>query len=251
VARLGEGHRLHASVRFLAHAVMQAEEPDWQRVAALREASAADPKLPPWMVLLHLSYAAHAHAAAGAEAAARRLLAELVPALERLPPTTLNQNGAVARAAWAAWLLRASEHATPLRGAADALIAAGVGDYSGTSLHLAAAWMAMLAADRPAATEYLERARATLTASGQVPLLPLVDQAEQEIGTPTAEPPAGLTRREVEILRAVAAGKSNREIASTLVLSVHTVERHIANIYRKIDARNRAEATAFALRERL
>jgi DNA-binding NarL/FixJ family response regulator len=49
----------------------------------------------------------------------------------------------------------------------------------------------------------------------------------------------------------VAAGRSNREIASTLVLSVHTVERHIANIYRKIDARNRAEATAFALRERL
>jgi DNA-binding CsgD family transcriptional regulator len=252
VARLGEGHRLQASVRFLAHTVLQAERPGWSEIAALREASAADPKLPRWMVLLHLASAAHAHAAAGAPAAARRLLAELVPVLERLPPTTLNQNGAVARAAGSAWLIRAPEYAAPLRRAAEALITAGVGDYAGTSLHLAAAWMAILAGDRAEALEYLERARATLTASGQLPLLPQVEQTEEEIRRGTSvEPPAGLTPRELEILRAVAAGKSNREIASTLVLSVHTVERHIANIYRKIDARNRAEATAFALRERV
>ena len=252
VARLGEGHRLQASVRFLAHALMEAESPDWSEMAALRDASAADPTLPPWMVLLHLAYAAHANAAAGAAPAAKRLLAELVPVLERLPPTTLNQNGAVAKAAWSAWLIRASEYAAPLRRAAAALVAAGAGDYSGTSLELAVAWMAFLDGDPPGALEYVERARSTLTASGQRPLLDPVDEAEEEIrGAASAEAPAGLTPRELEILKAVAAGKSNREIASTLVLSVHTVERHIANVYRKIDARNRAEATAFALRERL
>jgi DNA-binding NarL/FixJ family response regulator len=66
----------------------------------------------------------------------------------------------------------------------------------------------------------------------------------------SAEPelPDGLTSREAEILRLLATGMSNRQIASELVLSVHTVERHVHNAYRKIDARNRAEATAYALR---
>ena len=49
-------------------------------------------------------------------------------------------------------------------------------------------------------------------------------------------------------LRAVAAGRSNAKIAAALVLSVHTVERHVANVYRKISVHNRAEATAYALR---
>ena len=199
VARLGEGHRLHASVRFLAHALMEAERPNWSQIAALREASAADPKLPPWMVLLHLAHGAHANAAADEETAARCLLAELVPVLERLPPTTLNQNGAVAKAAWSAWLIRAPEYAAPLRRAAEALVAAGAGDYSGTSLELAVAWMAFLDGDPPGALEYVERARSTLTASGQRPLLGLVDDAEQEIHgaserRPTCRPYAARAR---------------------------------------------------------
>jgi predicted ATPase/DNA-binding CsgD family transcriptional regulator len=63
--------------------------------------------------------------------------------------------------------------------------------------------------------------------------------------------PAGLTGREVEVLRLVAAGRSNRAIAVSLCLSPRTVERHIEHIYRKIDAHNKAEATAFAFRHRL
>ena len=59
--------------------------------------------------------------------------------------------------------------------------------------------------------------------------------------------PGGLTRRESEVLRCIALGKSNREIAAELVLSVRTVERHITNIYGKINARGRADATAYAL----
>ena len=59
--------------------------------------------------------------------------------------------------------------------------------------------------------------------------------------------PDRLTSRELEVLRLVAAGKTNRDIAGDLFLSVRTVERHIANLYGKINARGRADATAYAL----
>ena len=48
------------------------------------------------------------------------------------------------------------------------------------------------------------------------------------------------------MLRLVAAGKSNREIAGELVISEHTVARHVQNIYRKLRLSSRAAATAFA-----
>jgi DNA-binding CsgD family transcriptional regulator/pimeloyl-ACP methyl ester carboxylesterase len=63
--------------------------------------------------------------------------------------------------------------------------------------------------------------------------------------------PDGLSRRELEVLRLVAAGESNSQIARRLGLSTHTVERHVANLYRKIGARGRADATAYALRNGL
>lgn len=66
--------------------------------------------------------------------------------------------------------------------------------------------------------------------------------------------PDHLTRREVEVLRLIAAGASNQSIAEALVLSVRTVERHISNIYAKIGAEgsaSRATATAYAIRHEL
>jgi pimeloyl-ACP methyl ester carboxylesterase/DNA-binding CsgD family transcriptional regulator len=59
---------------------------------------------------------------------------------------------------------------------------------------------------------------------------------------------AHLTLREVQVLRLLAGGESNREIASRLVISLRTVERHISNIYGKISARGKADATAYAIR---
>jgi DNA-binding CsgD family transcriptional regulator len=56
-----------------------------------------------------------------------------------------------------------------------------------------------------------------------------------------------LSPREMEILRLVAAGKSSREIGETLVLSIRTVERHIANIYLKTETHGRAQVTAYAI----
>jgi putative flavoprotein involved in K+ transport len=58
--------------------------------------------------------------------------------------------------------------------------------------------------------------------------------------------PADLTPREMEVMRLVAAGKSNREIASALAISEHTVARHVQNILGKLRVSSRTAATAFA-----
>jgi DNA-binding CsgD family transcriptional regulator len=83
---------------------------------------------------------------------------------------------------------------------------------------------------------------------------------EQAAGAPDARPPPdasrhqqteALSRRELEVLRLLAQGKSNREIANDLVLSTRTVDRHVANIYTKLDLRTRVQAAAYALRHHL
>jgi DNA-binding CsgD family transcriptional regulator len=56
----------------------------------------------------------------------------------------------------------------------------------------------------------------------------------------------GLTARELEVLRLVAAGRSNREIAAQLVISEHTVARHLQNIFGKLDVSSRTAAASFA-----
>jgi ATP/maltotriose-dependent transcriptional regulator MalT len=63
--------------------------------------------------------------------------------------------------------------------------------------------------------------------------------------------PAGLTAREVQVLQLVAAGKSNREVAAELCLSVKTVSRHLSNIFTKAGVGSRAAATAFAFQHGL
>lgn len=63
--------------------------------------------------------------------------------------------------------------------------------------------------------------------------------------------PSGLTAREVEVLRLVAGGMSNPEIAAQLVLSEKTVARHLSNIFTKLDVRSRTAAAAFAFEHHL
>jgi DNA-binding NarL/FixJ family response regulator len=66
---------------------------------------------------------------------------------------------------------------------------------------------------------------------------------------PTAEQPAPpLSEREREVLDLIAAGSTNREIAEQLYLSPHTVKEHTSAVYRKLEARNRAEAVQRAQR---
>jgi DNA-binding NarL/FixJ family response regulator len=61
-----------------------------------------------------------------------------------------------------------------------------------------------------------------------------------------AAPVGGLTAREIEVLRLVAAGKTNRAVAEDLVISEKTVARHLSNIFDKLGVSSRAAATAYA-----
>jgi DNA-binding CsgD family transcriptional regulator len=84
----------------------------------------------------------------------------------------------------------------------------------------------------------------------------LAQVADGAVGAMTlarGDPPdsTALTARETEVLRLIAAGNSNQEIGAALTLSTRTVERHIANLYSKLGARNRADATAYAVRHAL
>ena len=68
------------------------------------------------------------------------------------------------------------------------------------------------------------------------------------IGRRRARGSATLSPREIEVLRLLANGETNGQIAVRLGISINTVERHVSNTYRKIDARGRADATAWAIR---
>jgi DNA-binding NarL/FixJ family response regulator len=63
--------------------------------------------------------------------------------------------------------------------------------------------------------------------------------------------PGGLTRREFEVLRVVADGKSNKAVARVLWVTDDTVKFHLANIYRRLDVHSRAEAASWARCEEL
>ena len=87
----------------------------------------------------------------------------------------------------------------------------------------------------------LHAARATFATLGAKHDLRRLDQ---ELGITSR--PAGLSDREVEVLRLVADGLTNRAIAERLVISERTVDRHVSNIFTKLDVSSRAAATAMA-----
>lgn len=64
---------------------------------------------------------------------------------------------------------------------------------------------------------------------------------------PSAQPPSRLTAREMDVLKLLAAGKTNGEISKGLVVALKTVEKHTANVMRKLGVKNRTEAAAWAL----
>ncbi len=103
--------------------------------------------------------------------------------------------------------------------------------------------------DRAKAMALLGESLAISTDLGMRPLMERVEgRIEQFQAQPSAAPayPGGLTEREVEVLRLIAAGKTNLEIAEELVIAEGTARRHVANIYEKIGAANRVEAASYA-----
>ena len=71
------------------------------------------------------------------------------------------------------------------------------------------------------------------------------------VAHPTAPVSGALTGREVEVLRLVATGKTNRAIALDLSISEKTVARHLSNIFTKLDLPSRSAATAYAYEHKL
>jgi DNA-binding CsgD family transcriptional regulator/tetratricopeptide (TPR) repeat protein len=87
--------------------------------------------------------------------------------------------------------------------------------------------------------------RAAAATFGELGAVPDVDAARRLIDRRDTLP-RGLSRREGEVLKLVAAGLTNREIAAALVISEHTVARHLQNMFVKLDVSSRSAATAFA-----
>jgi DNA-binding NarL/FixJ family response regulator len=94
----------------------------------------------------------------------------------------------------------------------------------------------------------LEAARETFSRLGARPDLARVDALLRRASSSGAY---GLTERELEVLRLAAAGRSNREIAAALVISEHTVARHMQNIFNKLGVSSRTAAGAFAVAHQL
>ena len=94
----------------------------------------------------------------------------------------------------------------------------------------------------------LEAARAVFEQLGAAPDLARLDSLTR--GAPSGRP-HGLTRRELQVLRLVAAGKTNKAIAAELFLSEKTIDRHVSNILTKLDVPSRAAATAHAYQHEL
>jgi DNA-binding CsgD family transcriptional regulator len=85
----------------------------------------------------------------------------------------------------------------------------------------------------------------------QVGAAPDLDRLRKLISSAELSYPHGLTAREVQVLSLVATGQTNRQISSTLMISEHTVARHLQNIFSKLGVSSRTAATTFALEQSL
>jgi DNA-binding CsgD family transcriptional regulator len=102
--------------------------------------------------------------------------------------------------------------------------------------------------DKDAAEMELDAARRVFQELGATPDLLRIEALSRRA---EARDAGGLSPREVEVLRLVATGRTNRAIAAELFISERTVERHVSNIFAKLDLSSRAAATAYAYRHLL
>jgi DNA-binding CsgD family transcriptional regulator len=129
-----------------------------------------------------------------------------------------------------------------LRGAWTAWRALDV-PYEGARVRVLVGLACRQLGDQDGAEMELDAARWVFQQLGAVPELARVEALS---GKQPARATGGLTAREVEVVRLVAAGKTNRAIAADLVLSEKTVARHLSNIFAKLGLSTRAAATAYA-----
>lgn len=229
-------------------------------------------------------YAAMAASAASRAGTAGTHALRLIDALASIAATPGIQqvNGVVAWAADAIAQLGANDRAATFDRLAAGIMALGMRDYPQTSLALTRARM-LTVLDDPLAQRMFDDARDTLAAQGQKPLLGIAcyeqaiapttsiarrkpqlrqaialfetlgmttwpERAMAATSAPSDDRPdlAGVTRREREVLRLVAQGHSNRQVADELYISERTVHAHLRNMLHKTDSANRTELSSWA-----
>jgi DNA-binding CsgD family transcriptional regulator len=113
--------------------------------------------------------------------------------------------------------------------------------YQAARTQMRLGWALTAVGDRDGGARELAAARAALAQLGAQ------DDLDRLAGAaPSRDVPGGLSSRELEVLRLVAAGGSNRAVAEELTISVRTVERHVANIFTKLGVSSRTEAAGVA-----
>ena len=102
--------------------------------------------------------------------------------------------------------------------------------------------------DEEAAAMELDAARSVFAQLGAAPDLARLERLDRRDAASRGH---GLTARELQVLRLLAAGRTNHAVATELVLAEKTVDRHVSNIYAKLGVSSRAAATAYAYQHRL
>lgn len=169
-------------------------------------------------------------------------------------------------------LVRANPYRTPGARAQELSFDAMVGDGDLASWdRAAAAWRevghpfelataltggaasALASSNRSGAARRLREARPIAGALGAVPLLRRIDElaVRARLDDPTPAPSHGLTRRELQVLRVLAEGRSNADIATDLFISTNTVATHVNRVLTKLGVTSRTEAAAMARRRGL
>jgi DNA-binding CsgD family transcriptional regulator len=202
-----------------------------------------------------LAWAAYYRAAAAPAAARSSAEAALAHATApRQPLALLAAHRALGELATRAGQWRdAQEHLDSALALADACAA----PYERALTLLARAELRAASGDGAGAGATLDDARALCAPLGAARALAAAAALEARLARRPDRPatggiaPARLTPRELAVLRLIAAGRSNRAIAAALAISGRTVDRHITNLYCKIDARGKADATAYAYRHGL
>jgi DNA-binding CsgD family transcriptional regulator len=149
---------------------------------------------------------------------------------------------AAAAYATATVALRAGEHTEALDAARTAcqLWTGIAAPYEAARARVVLAQVLQAIGDEESARAELSTARSALVELGAAPAVREIDQLQGR------SLPGGLTERELEVLRLVAEGRSNPDIARALVLSHKTVARHLSNIFTKLDVSSRTAAAAYA-----
>jgi DNA-binding CsgD family transcriptional regulator len=185
--------------------------------------------------------------AAGAVDEARAACAELGEIAVRFDSSVLGAMAAHARGAVCLAAGDATAALDPLRRAFSVWNEVGA-PYLAARVRVLVGLACRALADDDGAALELDAARAVFERLGAAPDLAVLDSLSRGAAP---ERPHGLTARELEVLRLIAAGKTNKAIAKQLFLSEKTVDRHVSNIFTKVNVPSRAAATAYAYEHKL